>query len=81
MNGYKSVCEMVQKTLSTVVVLVPLENLANEAVHREQVNTQHIAIKVTSQDEFVYVTICDGQMQLTNIVARWPLRGLDHLQS
>jgi len=47
------------------------------------IDCTHIAIKAPSQDEFVYVNrkhfhsinvqiICDAQMQLTNIVARWP---------
>ncbi|XP_059915803.1 putative nuclease HARBI1 [Gadus macrocephalus] len=47
------------------------------------VDCTHIAIKAPSQDEFVYVNrkhfhsinvqvICDAQMQLLNIVARWP---------
>ena len=46
------------------------------------IDCTHIAIKATSHDEFVYVNrkhfhwikvhiICDAQMQLTNIVARW----------
>jgi len=50
------------------------------------IDCTHIAIKVPSHDEFVYVNrkyfhlinvqICDAQMQLTNIVAKWP--GLMH---
>ncbi len=49
----------------------------------EAIDCTHIAIKAPSQDEFVFVNrkhfhsinvqiICDAQMQLTNIVARWP---------
>ena len=49
----------------------------------EALDCTHIAIKVPSDDEFVYVIwkhfhsinaqlICDAQMQLTKIVARWP---------
>lgn len=47
------------------------------------VDCTHISIKAPSQDEYVYVNrkhfhsinvqiICDAQMRLTNIVARWP---------
>jgi len=47
------------------------------------IDCTHITIKAPSQDEFVYVNrkqfhsinvqiICDAQMHLTNIVARWP---------
>ena len=47
------------------------------------IDCTHIAIKEPSHDEFVYVNrkhfhsinvqiICDAQMQLTDIVARWP---------
>ena len=47
------------------------------------IDCTHIAIKAPSHDEFIYVNrkhfhlinvqiICDAQMQLTNIVPRWP---------
>lgn len=48
------------------------------------VDCTHIALKASSQDEFAYVNrkqlilsiykshICDAQMQLNNIVAKWP---------